>query len=153
MDIRLERAGPEDAERFASMDRTTDTGGFVVNHDLDRHVANLRDSSQLCLRIIVDDRLVGYFVLVPEDDGKSVEFRRIVVAEKGRGIGQRAITLMEQFCRDELGRVRVWLDVFEHNDRGRHIYKKLGYRYIGDCDYDGTRAFVYDKTLVPSGSA
>jgi len=150
MDIRLERAGLQDAEQLASMDRTTETRGFVVDHDVDRHVANLSDPCQICLRIIADDRLVGYFVLVPENDGKSVEFRRIVVADKGQGIGQRAITRMEQFCRDELGRTRVWLDVFEHNDRGRHIYEKLGYRYTGDCDYDGMRAFVYEKILSPA---
>ncbi len=91
--------------------------------------------------------LAGFFILGLVEDKKSVEFRRIVVATKGQGIGQTAIGLMERFCRATLGRTRIWLDVFESNARSRHIYEKLGYRKCGQQAHADKTLIVYEKLL------
>ena len=82
-----------------------------------------------------------------DSEPNSVEFRRVVVSDKGKGVGQSAITAMEQFCRTQLQRTRIWLDVFEYNNRGRHIYEKLGYERYGESDHEGRRLLLYQKKL------
>lgn len=147
MNVRLEKASKADATLFTAMEEPEDTAEFILPCGFEAHARNLENPDLVHLRIIADERVVGYFVLSPDLDGDSVEFRRIVVADKGRGIGQCAIGLMEQYCRDRLGRSRIWLDVFEHNARGRHVYEKLGYSRTGETEYSGVRALVYKKSL------
>lgn len=150
MDVRLESAVPADAPRFTAMERAAGTREFLVAVGEAAHRANLADPAQTYLRIVVDGRIGGYIVLVRDPDGRSIEFRRIVVADPGRGIGQRAIPLMERYCRERVGAARVWLEVFEHNARGRHVYEKLGYTRCGETEYDGVPARVCDKRLEPA---
>ena len=54
---------------------------------------------------------------------------------------------MEEYCRERLGRSRIWLDVFEFNQRGQHIYQKLGYRRFDQGEVEGKVLFFYDKLL------
>jgi RimJ/RimL family protein N-acetyltransferase len=46
-----------------------------------------------------------------------------------------------------MGRRRIWLDVFEHNARGRHVYEKLGYRRFDSGELDGKPLLLYEKQL------
>ena len=54
---------------------------------------------------------------------------------------------MEDFCRDTLECNRVWLDVFDFNPRGMHVYRKLGYRLLGEENFEGRRLLAFDKIL------
>ncbi len=75
----------------------------------------------------------------------SVEFRRVVIDEQQRGVGQTAIRLMEQYCAQDLKRQRIWLDVYAANARGRHIYEKLGYTLFNKSS-DET-VLYYEKNI------
>jgi RimJ/RimL family protein N-acetyltransferase len=68
--------------------------------------------------------------------------------KRGRGIGQDAIAQMEHYVTEILGRSRVWLDVFEENERARHIYEKLGYSRFGDATRGDRRLLLYEKRLT-----
>ncbi|MDX1608858.1 MAG: GNAT family N-acetyltransferase [Halofilum sp. (in: g-proteobacteria)] len=145
--LRLEPASVDDAPLFTAMDQLGDTGDFILAGGREAHAQALAAGEPIYLRIVADDAVAGYFVLAPDPDGRSVECRRIVVTERGRGIGQGAIPLMEDHCRRALGRSRVWLDVFDDNARARHVYEKLGYVRCGETEYSGRRALVYEKEL------
>jgi ribosomal protein S18 acetylase RimI-like enzyme len=54
---------------------------------------------------------------------------------------------IEEYCINKLKRNRIWLDVFEINKRGIHIYEKQGYQKIEEIDIEDKRAFVYEKLL------
>ena len=86
-------------------------------------------------------------ILALDSDLTSVEFRRIVVAAKGAGIGQAAIAAMEAYCVEALRRQRIWLDVFASNPRGLHIYQKLGYRRFDSGELDGRKLLYLQKTI------
>jgi RimJ/RimL family protein N-acetyltransferase len=145
--IELHKATIDDVPAFVAMEQAMDTTKFIVPYSRAKHERNISDPSLVYLKIIVDGVLAGFFILCLDVDGRSVEFRRIVVADKGRGVGQLAITQMENFCRTHLGRKRIWLDVFEYNQRGRHIYEKLGYEKFGETDYGSGRLWLYEKML------
>jgi SAM-dependent methyltransferase/ribosomal protein S18 acetylase RimI-like enzyme len=145
--IVLERATPDDARAFADMEQAADTGRYIMGYSHDEHVRRLADPSLIYLRIVDAGQLAGFFILALDPDGASVEFRRIVVTARGRGIGQAAIRRMELFCQAVLGRSRIWLDVFEDNLRGRHIYEKLGYARFGESIHGERRLLLYEKLL------
>jgi len=145
--IQLERASVEDAALFAALEQAPDTKEFILPYSPSEHVQKLLDPHLMYLRILQDGELAGFVILGLGPDAHSIEFRRIVVSSKGRGVGQSAISAMERFCRDELQRTRIWLDVFEHNRRGQHIYEKLGYKRYGASDHEGRRLLLYAKEL------
>ena len=123
--VTVERAPVQDASLFAQLEQAPDTKQFVLPYSETEHARNILNSSFVYLRILDAGELVGFFILVLDSEPNSVEFRRAVVSDKGKGVGQSAITAMEQFCRTQLQRTRVWLDVFEYNNRGRHISSSL----------------------------
>ena len=145
--VTVERAPVQDASLFAQLEQAPAAKQFVLPYSETEHARNILNSSFVYLRILDAGELVGFFILVLDSEPNSVEFRRAVVSDKGKGVGQSAITAMEQFCRTQLQRTRVWLDVFEYNNRGRHIYEKLGYERYGESDREGRRLLLYQKKL------
>lgn len=119
---------------------------FIILYSLERHREEFGRPAVVYKSICRADRLIGFIMLVLDPDGQSVEFRRIVVSEPGRGIGKRAIGMVRHLCRSELGRARLWLDVFETNERARHVYEKSGYRPFGASEHEGRTLLLYETT-------
>ncbi len=150
----LKRSKIEDVTKFIVLDRQKDVYSYIIRYSLDEYINLFNDSRIICLTIF-DDRkeFAGYIVLAVEDNNNSVEFKRIVIDEKKRDIGQTAIKLMEKFCTEELEVKRIWLDVFEHNKRGLHVYKKLGYSKFKEEQYEGENLLFYEKSMkLPAAS-
>lgn len=145
--VRLERALPEDAALFAAWEQNPATKEYILPYSSDRHAQEMLDPDLVYLRILDGDELAGFLILVLDSDGESVELRRIVVSTKGHGIGQSAISALEAFCSKELNRVRIRLDVFEQNLRGRYIYEKLGYEKFGESSHEKGKLLLYQKNL------
>ncbi|NOI58992.1 GNAT family N-acetyltransferase [Vibrio coralliilyticus] len=145
----LKPATVEDAPIFVRMERASGTKEFVIPYDLETHQTLIVDQDVTYLSVMDQDELVGFMIL-RQDDTKSVEFRRIVIEKQGRGYGQRALQAMEHYCFHQLGCSRIWLDVFASNARGVHIYRKWGYTEFG-CDvHQGQRLLLMDKTRSPA---
>ena len=120
---------------------------FIIPYPLERHLKEFQAGTTLYRSIWRSDRLVGFVILALDPDGRSVEFRRIVVSERGRGIGSHVVRLVQDLCRRELGRERIWLDVFETNTRARHVYEKCGYRRFGTSRYEDRKLLLYETTV------
>lgn len=145
--ISIRTALPAEILSFAHMETTQGIAEFINPYMLSKHYVEFSKSDVHYLSIITDKSLTGFMLLVLDPDGVSVEFRRIVVVTKGKGIGQAAIAAMENYCQAKLGRQRIWLDVFEFNQRGRHIYEKLGYVKFSQRSCKGKLLLLYEKTL------
>lgn len=110
-------------------ERDPENSPFVEVWPEKRHLAAIHDSMERHLVLDVDGRAVGYVLLAGIDGANPiVEFRRIVVAEKGNGFGQAAVALVVELAFAELGARELWLDFAEHNKRARSIYQKNGFR-------------------------
>jgi hypothetical protein len=132
---------------------------FITPNTAAEHAQNLRCKDLVYLSIMSHDVLAGFIILAlsgassdassdaSSGDGYSVEFRRVVLETKEVGTGQPAICLMEHYCENVLKRSRVWLDVFEDNLRGRHIYEKSGYRETDRTTHGGRVLLVLEKSL------
>lgn len=103
------------------------------------------------LMIEVDGETVEFIILALEEATESVEFRRIVVRSKGRGIGQRALEALDAWFETSTRCRRIWLDVFASNERARHVYLKAGYTEVNR--HPGARAeLVYYEKVLNSAS-
>jgi RimJ/RimL family protein N-acetyltransferase len=75
----------------------------------------------------------------------------ITIGEKsawGKGHGTEATRLMVQYAFDRLNLHRVWLNVYEFNERARHVYEKVGFRMEGRLRQDTYRDGRYWDTFV-----
>ena len=138
---------PAELDLVCELELDADTVPYILPTPRAQHETGMARDDMLYLSIYRDNRFAGYFILLLEADGESVELRRIVIAEKGAGTGRKAITELEGYCRDRLNRGRIWLDVFDFNDRGMHLYPGLGYGYFGDQHVDGKRLLLFEKIL------
>lgn len=148
--IELRESRQDELEIFCGMEQDADAAAFVLPYSLDQHRAEFERAETLYLSIVDGEALLGFFILALDPDQLSVEFRRIVVAHRQQGIGQFAILAMEEYCRDRLRRQRVWLDVFESNQRGLHVYEKLGYSCFDAGELNGRPLRFYHKQLAAS---
>lgn len=91
--------------------------------------------------------LAGVAVGAPE-----VELKRLVVLEKRRGYGRAAVRLVKRYAFEELGAARLWLDVYEHNERARALYDAEGFRTEGvlrdHAEVDGRRVTLHILSIL-----
>jgi len=82
------------------------------------------------LHVIIEEsnKRVGYAIIAGlKEANRAVELRRIVIVEKGKGLGKSAIELIKKLAFEELKAHRLWLDVREYNSKARNLYKSLGF--------------------------
>ena len=144
--IELRESRTAELPAFCIMERDSDTRDHITVNTLGEHQREFARDDIVYLSIYADAQLAGYFILALEPQA-SVEVRRIVVSDKGAGIGQAAIRAMENYCRETLQCRRIWLDVFESNPRAQHVYAKLGYRQFDTGELDGRKLLLMQKRL------
>jgi RimJ/RimL family protein N-acetyltransferase len=146
--ISLRRSRRDELEVFDQMDRQAHASEYVIQTGIDTHRNNFDDPRISYLSIEnAGGEFCGYFILVLEADNDGVEFRRILIDGQQRGIGQAAIGAMESYCKKEFKIKRIWLDVYEDNEVGVHIYEKLGYTRFEEEYVDGRKLYLYEKIL------
>jgi RimJ/RimL family protein N-acetyltransferase len=146
--ISLRPSTREELEVFDAMDRQAHARNFVIQTGMTTHLENFGNPDITYLSIENGDgEFCGYFILVLEAESGSIEFRRILVDRRKRGVGQAAITEMERYCKTVIGVDRIWLDVFEDNEIGIHVYEKLGYRRFSEKPLAGRILYFYEKAL------
>ena len=112
---------------------------FIFPYTRQKHLSSLQNSDILHILVkeTLNHEIIGFIILAGmESQHRSLEFRRIVINNKGKGFGRASLQLVKRFCFKELNYHRLWLDVFEHNERAIYLYKSEGFREEGllrDC--------------------
>ncbi|WP_299008969.1 GNAT family N-acetyltransferase [uncultured Shewanella sp.] len=148
MMIELVLSCVEDIPYFVSMEQKAGTMEYIIPYSDEKHLSEMTKDDIVYLSILEEQVLVGFIILFI-DASRCVEFRRIVIGEsgRGRGVGQLAIQKMEVYCQSKLRAHRIWLDVFDKNDRGQYLYKKLGYRQFDQQNIDGNLLLYFEKMI------
>ena len=129
MPVRLRPTTEADLDFVLKAESDPDTQPFIIPWTRGRHAVALRDTD-IAHRIGDDDtrNAVGFVILGGlTNENSSIEFRRIVVAEKGRGYGRAMVRAVRELAFNELGAHRLWLDVKAHNERARTLYRSEGF--------------------------
>jgi diamine N-acetyltransferase len=126
---------PDDLELVVATERADDSADFVLPWSHDQHLAALGDANIAHWILEAEDggrRAIGFVILAGVDPpGGTVEFKRIVVREKGAGLGREALRLVKREVFERYQAHRLWLDVFEHNQRARALYASEGFTVEG----------------------
>jgi len=146
--ITLRPSKRSEIDRFDQLDRQEHARGFVIQTGKRLHLKQFIDPRISYLTIEnFSGEFCGYFILVLDENSRSVEFRRILIDHNRRGIGQIAIREMEKYCKSELNVKRIWLDVFQDNEIGVHIYEKMEYERFNKKSFEGKTLYLYEKAL------
>jgi RimJ/RimL family protein N-acetyltransferase len=113
--------------------------------------ARSRDDIVLGIAVRDTDRLIGGTGFHQMSlRNRSVRFGIFIgpKEEWGKGYGTEATRLMVGYAFEMLNLNRVWLDVYEYNTRGIHVYESIGFRKEGVLRQDTFRKGRYWDTIV-----
>ena len=143
MSVRLRPTTPADLAFVTRLERDAYNRDFIGQWTDEEHLAAIRGENARQHRIIeVDGAPAGY--VITYDGGArspSTYVKRILVADKGRGTGQAAMTLVMADAFSRPSNRFVWLLVRDWNERAQAVYRKLGFeRYEPPEDEAATLA-------------
>jgi GNAT superfamily N-acetyltransferase len=88
---------------------------------------------------------IGYLAIHPDADGAGLKISKIYVrkAERGLGVGQAMLVLVEEICRRR-GVGRIWFTVNKFNAHSIEWYSRMGFVNVGPVVQDIGGGFVMD---------
>ena len=149
LSLTIARAAPADIGELAAVAAQTfplacppsvsaeNIASFVAaNLSAERFAEYLTDPRRTILAARLDGRIIGYAMLIRDEDSADAELSKVYLSADQHGSGAAA-ALMEHALADatESGARRVWLGVNQKNQRAQRFYSKHGFTV------DGTRTF------------
>lgn len=119
-----------DIDTIVSMEKDNENSQFIVPNSKDEHFSLMTDENVEHLLLKSEtNKTIGFVILVGlKNLNKSIELRRIVMKEKGKGFGRMAIKKLKRYCFEKLNCHRLWLDVLETNERAKYLYRSEGFK-------------------------
>lgn len=130
---------------FHNMEVSSENNKYIQAYTHEEHMLAYHQDNTHYLTVIEAGECIGFIILVCDEQG--IEFRRIVITQKGSGLGQSALLEMEKYCLAHFNEKRIWLDVFDYNLRGIHIYEKSGYKRVNSVAHPKGNLFIYEKNI------
>ncbi len=126
--MNLRNAKPDDLDFILALEARPEYRDLIYRWPRERHLAALEDPEHLHLLAEAEGGPLGFAILsgltTPE---RSVELRRIALADPGRGLGRAFLQAVIRKTFEELKAARLWLDVFADNARARAAYRRAGF--------------------------
>ena len=90
------------------------------------------------------DARLGYTAIRPDPDGRLFLSKIYIKKEyRGNGYAREVFAFLKDYCREH-GLGAIWLTVNKHNDSSIAVYKKSGFRIIGEDVTDIGNGYVMD---------
>lgn len=123
---------PEDLDIILAMETSPENATYIFQWKRNQHAAAISDTNIAHLKIVLGNKIVGYLILIGlTNPDQSINFRRIVIEEKGYGYGRQAIGLVKDMVFNKFKAHRLWLDVMAHNERAYALYLSEGFIFEG----------------------
>ncbi|QMS88003.1 GNAT family N-acetyltransferase [Nostoc edaphicum CCNP1411] len=131
--IKLRTANLNDIDFIFTQETRDEFKDLILCWSREEHSSNLHCADKHYLMIEnVSGETQGYAILSGlQSPNRSIELTRIIVAEPGLGYGKRALRIILKKVFEDYNAHRCWLDVFEHNQRARHVYQSVGFQEEG----------------------
>ena len=132
--IILRKSRMEDLEFVINAERKSENSKFVGQWTKEQHINSLvnKDILHLIVEDVVTHNLIGYLIMAGvENKNNSIEFRRFVICEKGKGFGKETLKLVKKLAFNDLKAHRLWLDVRLKNIVAQNLYKSEGFKEDG----------------------
>ncbi len=112
------------------VEQNQENNAFVTQWTKQQHHDALsnNDIAHFIIEKITNNSLVGYAIVAGlSNTNQSIELKRIVITDKGKGYGRETLQLIKKLSFEELSAHRLWLDVKEHNLRAKKLYESEGF--------------------------
>lgn len=132
--IRLRPATETDLPVILQIERDPSNTPFVGQWSFDEHRSALinPDVGHWIIESAVRQIPVGYVIAIGLSSGtREINLKRIVVSNKGKGIGRKTLRIFHDMAFKEFGADRIWLVVRQNNKRAKKFYIDVGYKEIG----------------------
>lgn len=128
--IVLRNTREADINYVVDFEQRPDNALYVGQWTKEQHLNSIYQED--ILHLIVEDKPtnkpVGYVIIAGiTNSNKNIEFRRIVISEKGKGYGRETIKLIKKISFEQLHAHRLWLDVRLKNYIAQNLYKSEGF--------------------------
>ena len=129
-DIMFRPTVETDLEMVLGMEKDADNRSFIRQWSREQHVAaiNNENIAHFVALSASEGKIVGYVILVGcLSPDRSLEFKRIVIGDKGAGLGRDSVRVIKQFAFEHLKFHRLWLEVIDQNRRACQLYESEGF--------------------------
>lgn len=119
---------PEYLDLIVSIEKNNSE--FVYIWPKERHMEAINRVDEMHISVIdaYTNEFIGYIILAGiGGEDRSLEFRRMAVAVKGKGYGRTGVRFIKKYCFEELKYHRLWLDVFTDNENAIGLYRSEGF--------------------------
>lgn len=133
MSLILRSTRKRDLEFVVRIEIEASKAGVVTLQSFEEHEKYLTYEDIRHLIIEANGKAVGYLILagLRDTENRTIEFRRMVVSEKGKGYGRQALRLVKKMAFEEFNAHRLWLDVIDFNERARRLYESENFQIEG----------------------
>lgn len=131
--LRLRNTEPTDLNFVLSAEADAENRPYIMTWSRQEHCQALErpNVAHLTIERVMEQSPaapVGYLILVGlQDPNHSIQLRRIVVTDKGKGFGKQAIAQVKRLAFEVYQAHRLWLDVKPFNRHARNLYKSAGF--------------------------
>lgn len=146
-------------DTFGATDNPEDQRLFLSNtYTPEKQRQEICDSKMVTILVECDGVLGAYAQLRPGhtldciEGPAPLEIMRFYVEKSfhGQGVAQKLMAEIEEIARGTGART-LWLGVWEHNERAKTFYRKLGFREVGKKDFhvgtDRQTDLVFERPL------
>lgn len=127
---------------------------LATNFNQEKMTAELADVHSIFFIAEVGQAAAGYAKLKKGDlpscitNARTIELERLYILPEyfGRGVGEALMRACLHEAKQQ-DYESVWLGVWEHNDRARAFYRKLGFRDVGEKVFQLGKDLQTDKVM------
>jgi len=130
--VRLRQTAEADIEFVCALERDPDAAPWILAWSEARHRAAIGNPDEEHLMLVAggaeQERPLGFVLLAGLREGDdSVQLRRIVVAERGRGSGRAGLELIQERAFGKLMARRLWLELRVDDVNARRAAAAAGF--------------------------
>ncbi|MDZ8108011.1 MAG: GNAT family protein [Nostoc sp. DedQUE12a] len=125
--LRLCKTEEADLDYIISAENDDENRQYIIPWSREQHFQAMLNPDIAHL-IVKNETRIGYVILAGLlDFNQNIEFRRIVITEKGKGYGKATVEMVKQLAFETYNAHRLWLDVKVQNKVAQAVYKKSGF--------------------------
>ena len=128
--VRLRPTARGDIENLVAFEQDPANAPFIRLWTPAQHEAGIANPNigHFVVQETESGETLGHVILVGiQSDDHNLEFKRIVIMSKGKGLGRDTVRAIKKYTFETLGFHRLWLEVLETNVRAKALYASEGF--------------------------
>ena len=129
--LSISTASVQDIDFIMELEEHPDNSAYVFKGSYNDHLEEISNENILLYIINYGGIPIGFSLSSYDSKNQVFELRRIVISQKDKGYGKEFIQYLMHYAFSTLNVNRFWLDVFDNNHRGIHLYESLDMKLEG----------------------